>query len=139
MASSDLKGKSLVIIGGTTGLGLSAARAFLEQGARIVVTGRNPVNVKKAQKEFGKSARCFSADAIRSTSAARAIGIALREFNGFHGLYHVAGGSGRKAGDGRKSCPQPRHTALHQNQATTRRWPHRASRRLRCCRGLFHE
>src|SRR6266478_4989643 len=30
----------------------------------------------------------------------RAIKIALREFNGFHGLYHVAGGSGRSAGDG---------------------------------------
>ena len=100
MASSDLKGKSLVILGGTTGLGLSAALALLEEGARIVVAGRNPVNVRKAQKEFGKSARCFSADAIRPSSAMRAIKIALREFNGFHGLYHVAGGSGRSAGDG---------------------------------------
>src|SRR5690242_20033646 len=73
MASSDLRGKSLVIIGGTTGLGFSAASAFLEQGARIVVTGRDRVNVRKAQKEFGKSACCFSADAIRPSSAVRAI------------------------------------------------------------------
>src|SRR6266568_2819087 len=77
MASSDLKGKSLVIIGGTTGLGLSPARAFLEQGARLVVTGRNPANVRKAQKEFGNSARCFSADAIRPISTVHAIGMAF--------------------------------------------------------------
>ena len=100
MASNDLKGKSLVIIGGTTGLGLSAGRAFLEHGARIVVLGRNPVNVKKAKKEFGKSARCISADATDPNSAITAIKVALQEFNGFHGLYHIAGGSGRKAGDG---------------------------------------
>jgi NAD(P)-dependent dehydrogenase (short-subunit alcohol dehydrogenase family) len=33
-------------------------------------------------------------------TAERAIDLALSRFGGFHGLYHVAGGSGRKAGDG---------------------------------------
>jgi NAD(P)-dependent dehydrogenase (short-subunit alcohol dehydrogenase family) len=32
--------------------------------------------------------------------APTAIATALRDFGGFHGLYHVAGGSGRKQGDG---------------------------------------
>ena len=35
-----------------------------------------------------------------SATAPRAVDEALARFGGFHGLYHVAGGSGRKAGDG---------------------------------------
>ena len=36
----DLFEKSLVVIGGASGLGLSAARAFVEEGAKVVVAGR---------------------------------------------------------------------------------------------------
>ena len=44
-----LAGKVLLVIGGTTGLGLSAARAFLDAGARgVVVTGRNPASANAA-------------------------------------------------------------------------------------------
>src|SRR5438552_4581179 len=100
MACSDLNGKSLVIIGGTTGLGLSAARAFVRAGARVVVVGRNPNNVKAAQREFGDAGLVLAADAVHPKTAVRAIGLAARRFGGFHGLYHVAGGSGRRMGDG---------------------------------------
>jgi len=95
-----LKGKSLVIIGGTTGLGLSAARAFVKDGANVVIVGRNRGNVKKAMKELGRAARGLSADASAPNTSVRAIKIALGEFGRFDGLYHVAGGSGRKMGDG---------------------------------------
>jgi NAD(P)-dependent dehydrogenase (short-subunit alcohol dehydrogenase family) len=39
-------------------------------------------------------------DATDPTTAAKAIELCLNDFGGFHGLYHVAGGSGRKFGDG---------------------------------------
>ncbi|HEX4646746.1 MAG TPA: SDR family oxidoreductase, partial [Verrucomicrobiae bacterium] len=100
MRSGELNGKTLVIIGGTTGLGLSAARAFVESGARVVVVGRNAENAQTAQKTLGDSALAFSGDAIDPGTAARAIDAAVAKFGGFHGLYHVAGGSGRKMGDG---------------------------------------
>ena len=100
MAGLDLKGKSLVVIGGTTGLGLSAARAFVESGARVVVVGRNLDRVKAAQRELGDSARSFAGDALDPETAVRAVAMAVRELGGFHGLYHVAGGSGRRLGDG---------------------------------------
>jgi NAD(P)-dependent dehydrogenase (short-subunit alcohol dehydrogenase family) len=100
VAFPDLTGKTIVVIGGTTGLGLSAARAFVENGARVAVVGRNPASVTAAQKELGKSGLAFSADAIDPATAPRAIEMAVREFGGFDGLYHVAGGSGRKMGDG---------------------------------------
>jgi NAD(P)-dependent dehydrogenase (short-subunit alcohol dehydrogenase family) len=96
----NLKNKSLVVIGGTTGLGFSAARAFVQCGARVVIVGRNPASAKAARRELGRPACALCADATDPKTAARAIKIALREFGGFHGLYHVAGGSGRKMGDG---------------------------------------
>src|SRR6266699_6210530 len=95
-----LSGKSLVVVGGTTGLGLSAARAFVACGARVVLVGRNPDNAQAAQQQLGQAAVAFSADALDPHTAVRAIGRAGQKFGGFHGLYHVAGGSGRTMGDG---------------------------------------
>jgi NAD(P)-dependent dehydrogenase (short-subunit alcohol dehydrogenase family) len=95
-----LKDKSLVIIGGTTGIGLSAARAFVKEGARVVVVGRKTESVEAAQREFGRNAKAISGDASDPATASRAIQTALQDFGSFHGLYHVAGGSGRRQGDG---------------------------------------
>lgn len=96
----NLKNKSLVVIGGTTGLGFSAACAFIQCGAHVVIVGRNPTSAKEARKELGRNARELSADATDPDTAERAIKIALKAFGRFDGLYHVAGGSGRKMGDG---------------------------------------
>ena len=99
--SNALAGKVLVVIGGTTGLGLSAAQAFLACGARgVVVTGRNPASASSAMASLGATARAMSGDAGSPGHAAAAIQLAIREFGDFNGLYHVAGGSGRKLGDG---------------------------------------
>lgn len=99
--SAALAGKILVVIGGTTGLGLSAAKAFLAAGARgVVVTGRNPASADDALALLGKKAHAMTGDACESGHAEEAIQLAFHEFGGFDGLYHVAGGSGRKFGDG---------------------------------------
>lgn len=100
MAILALNGKSLVIIGGTTGLGLSAASAFVTSGARVVIVGRKPGQVEAAQHQLGAAALGLAADAIEPQTAPRAISLAVEKFGGFHGLYHVAGGSGRAMGDG---------------------------------------
>jgi NAD(P)-dependent dehydrogenase (short-subunit alcohol dehydrogenase family) len=100
LPGKTLANKKIVIIGGTTGIGLSAAVAFMEQGASIVAVGRNEVSVAAAKKVLGKDAEVISADAIRPATAIDAIKTCIKKFKGFDGLYHVAGGSGRKMGDG---------------------------------------
>src|ERR1700741_1453706 len=95
-----LANKKIVVIGGTTGIGLSAAKAFIKEGAQLVVVGRNEINVMEAQKILGKNAEMFSADATNPHTAGEAIELCVGKFGGFDGLYHVAGGSGRKMGDG---------------------------------------
>lgn len=95
-----LKGKRIVIIGGTTGLGLSAAIAFVHEGARVVIVGRGPDSGEKAKNILGEAAAVYTGDAADESTAVNAIELCIQEFGGFDGLYHVAGGSGRKFGDG---------------------------------------
>jgi NAD(P)-dependent dehydrogenase (short-subunit alcohol dehydrogenase family) len=96
----SLAGKVVVIVGGTTGLGFSAARACVAADARVVVVGRNPDSLAEALGTLGEKARGFAGDAMDPQTALQAIDLAAREFGGLDGLYHVAGGSGRKFGDG---------------------------------------
>ena len=95
-----LKDKKIVIIGGTTGIGLSAAKAFVREGAVVVLVGRNPESGQAAQALLGAKAAVMAADATNPTTAEKAIDLCLEVFGDFDGLYHVAGGSGRKFGDG---------------------------------------
>ena len=48
MRVSKLSGKVLVVIGGTSGLGLSAARAFVREGARLVVVDRKSTRLNSS-------------------------------------------------------------------------------------------
>lgn len=95
-----LEGKRLVVIGGTTGIGLSAASAFVREGARVVVTGRDPDHCREAEARLGASAKALPSDAAVEGSAEAAVEACISHFGGFDGLYHVAGGSGRRFGDG---------------------------------------
>jgi NAD(P)-dependent dehydrogenase (short-subunit alcohol dehydrogenase family) len=98
--SGALNGKRLLVIGGTTGLGLAAARAFIKAGAKLLVVGRHQGNVSKAERRLGPNAIALAADARNPETAGRAIALLLRKWKRLDGLYHVAGGSGRAMGDG---------------------------------------
>lgn len=95
-----LENKKIVIIGGTAGIGLSAAKAFVQEGARVVVVGRNSESCDQAKNLLGNAATVLRGDAADPETAVNAIALCLQEYGGFDGLYHVAGGSGRKFGDG---------------------------------------
>lgn len=95
-----LERKVIVVMGGTGGLGLSAAKAFVEAGAKVVAVGRDKDHASEAAKVLGPAGKVMIADAADTATAPKAIELALTAFGSFHGLYHVAGGSGRKMGDG---------------------------------------
>lgn len=95
-----LADKKIVVVGGTTGIGLSAVKAFVDEGAQVVVVGRNKESVAQVTAQLGERVLAISADATDAGTAVNAIDLCLHRFGGFDGLYHVAGGSGRKMGDG---------------------------------------
>jgi NAD(P)-dependent dehydrogenase (short-subunit alcohol dehydrogenase family) len=48
-----LEGKVAVITGGNSGIGLATAKEFKEQGARVVITGRDQQTLDEAVQEIG--------------------------------------------------------------------------------------
>lgn len=48
--------KVVVITGGTEGIGLTAAKSFVAEGARVYITGRDPHRLGAALKEIGNGA-----------------------------------------------------------------------------------
>jgi NAD(P)-dependent dehydrogenase (short-subunit alcohol dehydrogenase family) len=97
-----LAGKRCVIVGGTTGLGLAAARRFLEEGAKVVIAGRSAdkgAEALAALAPLGPVA-FFPCDAAREEEGERLFADATSFLGGLDVLYHVAGISGRRHGDG---------------------------------------
>src|ERR1700682_2246099 len=55
--------KKVVIIGGTSGMGLATAKMLLDGGARVLVTGLSKAGLASAQQEIGQHAIGVSSDA----------------------------------------------------------------------------
>ena len=60
---SRLKGKVALITGGTSGIGLVTARRFIEEGARIAITGTNAGRLDEARNILGGDVLIIAADA----------------------------------------------------------------------------
>ena len=85
------EGKKVVIIGGTSGIGLATAKTLLDGGARVLVTGRSQAGLDSAQKEIGKDAIVVSSDA-RSLTDINALATRVKaEFDTFDLLFVNAG------------------------------------------------
>tara|TARA_R110002049_G_scaffold90301_3_gene226431 strand:- start:8398 stop:9183 length:786 start_codon:yes stop_codon:yes gene_type:complete len=96
----DFKNSTYIIMGGTTGMGLAAAIALKTNGAKVIVVGRSSENCQKAEKILGHGSISLVGDATNPETIQRAIQITQETFGFITGLFHVAGGSGRKWGDG---------------------------------------
>jgi len=51
----DFINKNVVITGGTTGIGLATAKAFIGAGANVWITGRNAENLQKAAEDINST------------------------------------------------------------------------------------
>ena len=59
---SKLQNKIAVITGGSTGIGLATAQRFIEEGAQVVITGRNQEALELAVAELGDRATGIRGD-----------------------------------------------------------------------------
>ncbi|NWB83336.1 SDR family oxidoreductase [Pseudomonas gingeri] len=86
-----LKNKSVLITGGTSGIGLATARLFIAEGARVAVTGRDIAVFERVQAELGETALVLQGD-VRSLKDMRAIAAEVKErFGGLDVLFANAG------------------------------------------------
>jgi NAD(P)-dependent dehydrogenase (short-subunit alcohol dehydrogenase family) len=57
-----LEGKVAVVTGGNSGIGLASAQRFLEEGAKVAISGRNQKTLDEAVKRLGKDVLAVKAD-----------------------------------------------------------------------------
>lgn len=86
--------RTVVISGGGTGIGLSAARAFAEDGNRIVLVGRRPEVLERAAAGIPGAVGC-PADLTDPEQVDRAARFVCEEFGAVDVLINSAGGNGR--------------------------------------------
>ena len=92
-----------LIVGGTGGIGLASARRFLQEGARLVVSGRGDGSADSAREQLVELGPVIAlvADLADPDAIAGLVPRAVESLGGrLDILFHVAGMSGRKFGDG---------------------------------------
>jgi NAD(P)-dependent dehydrogenase (short-subunit alcohol dehydrogenase family) len=90
----DLTGKTAVVIGGTSGIGLALTRALAQAGANVVPTGRRPEQVQAAAAEvtrLGRRSLVQPCDVNDEPSIDRLLDSVLGEFHTVEILVNCAG------------------------------------------------
>lgn len=64
-------GKAVLVTGGSSGIGLTTAKHFVAEGARVFITGRRGEELKKAVKEIGENAVGIQGDVAKNADLDR--------------------------------------------------------------------
>src|SRR5260370_1780224 len=93
-SSLDFSEKTAVIIGGTSGIGLTLAKGLAQAGANVVPTGRRADLVKSAAeavREAGKRSLPMPTDGNDRTGLQALLDATVAEFGSVHILVNCAG------------------------------------------------
>jgi NAD(P)-dependent dehydrogenase (short-subunit alcohol dehydrogenase family) len=86
-------GKVVVITGGSSGIGLAAARQFEAEGARVVVAGRDARTLEAAAESLGKQALTVRADVTKTSDLANLFDMVRERYRKIDVLFVNAGGA----------------------------------------------
>jgi len=90
---TKLSGKTALILGGTGGMGLAAAKAFLKSGAKVIITGRDENRIEDARNQLDGlgSFELFQADIGDFESTKMAINSGVEKLGKLDIFYQVGG------------------------------------------------
>ncbi len=86
-----LKGKVAIITGGAKGLGEAAARLFINEGARVVLTDVDTINGQNLAKELGENAIFIKHDVRSAEGWQEVISECVNTYGGLNILVNNAG------------------------------------------------
>jgi 3-oxoacyl-[acyl-carrier protein] reductase len=90
-----IKGRRAIVTGGSSGIGFETARQFLEEGVRVLITGRNEKKLNAARDEFarrtGGEVYAVVADMTEESDIARMVETAKEKPGGVNILVNNAG------------------------------------------------
>lgn len=85
------EGKTALILGGTSGMGLAAAKGLLAEGAQVIITGRKQEKIDAAAEELEGDFVIYRADIADYTATKDAIDQGVDKFGKIDVFYQVAG------------------------------------------------
>lgn len=97
--SKTLSGRSILVTGGGSGLGLAMAKTFAAHGAKVAIAGRRKERLETAATEIAHGAReggeaaYFPADVRNPEEAGKLVADAAARFGGLDGLVNNAAGN----------------------------------------------
>lgn len=102
--NESIKGKKAVVTGGSRGIGFEVAKALLEEGVDVVISGRKQESLDKALKELGLvsggKVSGLAADVSKSAEVSALFSFADKQLGGLDYLINNAGvGVFRAAGE----------------------------------------
>ena len=90
-----IKGRRAIVTGGSSGIGFETARQFLEEGVRVLITGRNQQKLDKARDELarrtGGEVHAVVADMTKESDIAKMVETAKQKMGGVDMLVNNAG------------------------------------------------
>lgn len=86
-----LQNKVALITGGNSGIGLATAKVFLAEGARVVITGRNPDTLAAAEKALGGGVLALQVDVTDIAATEKAFAEAAAKLGKFDTVFANAG------------------------------------------------
>src|SRR6476646_11805723 len=85
-----LTGKVAIITGGGSGIGKAIATAFVREGAKVVIAGRDGKKLERAAAEIGGECVAVSADVSHADDVQKLVDAALGRFQGINVLVNNA-------------------------------------------------
>jgi len=90
-----IKGRRAIVTGGSSGIGFETARQFLEEGARVLITGRNQQKLDKARDTLAERTKgevhAVVADMTKESDIAKMVETAKQKLGGVDILVNNAG------------------------------------------------
>ncbi len=89
-----LQGKTALITGGNSGIGLATARLFIAEGAKVAITGRNRDTLNAAAVELGDNLLAIEIDVTDVAAVDRAVADTVKKLGKLDIVFANAGISG---------------------------------------------
>ncbi len=90
-----IKGRRAIVTGGSSGIGFETARLFLEEGVRVLITGRDAAKLDKAREDLarrtGGEIHAVVADMSQEADVAKMVAVAKEKLGGVDILVNNAG------------------------------------------------